>query len=123
MFGVYGSLKCNCKDASSIEGDIGGLNATSIGGNSISGGNQSDVSVVAFPVDAPPRGASRPSCIIHKRYLSYDLDGHRGREGYRLVTPLAFMPPHDMPNVFDDKEPPYRAESMAPAFDDDVPRA
>ena len=77
----------------------------------------------AFPVDAPPRGASRPSCVIHERYLPYDPDGRRGREGYRLIMPLASMSPYDMPNVFDDEEPPYIAESTAPASDDDVPHA
>ena len=65
----------------------------------------------AFPVDAPPRGASRPSRVIHKRYLPYDPDDRCGREGYRLVTPLASMPPHDIPDVFDDEEPPHATES------------
>ena len=62
----------------------------------------------AFPVDAPPRGASRPTRVIQERYLPYDPDGHRGREGYRLVTSLASMPP---PPVFDDEEP-LAVESM-----------
>ena len=55
--------------------------------------------------------------------MPYDPDGRRGREGYRLVTPLASMPPHDMPDIFDDKEPPHAAESAEPASDDDAPRA
>ena len=63
----------------------------------------------AFPVDVPPRGASRPTRVIPERYLPYDPDGRRGREEYRLVTPLASMPP---PHVFDDEEPPA-TESMA----------
>ena len=41
--------------------------------------------------------------------MPYDPDGSRGREGYRLVTSLAYMPP---PPVFDDEEP-HVAESMA----------
>ena len=77
----------------------------------------------AFPVDAPPKGSSRPSRVIHERYLPYDPDGRRGREEYRLVTPLASMPPPDMPDVFDDEEPPHAAKSTAPASDDDTPHA
>ena len=76
----------------------------------------------AFPMDAPLREALRPTRVIPERYLPYDPDGRRGRKGYRLVTPLASMPPQDMPNVFDDKEPPI-AELMAPSFEDDAPRA
>ena len=77
----------------------------------------------AFPVEAPPRGASRPARVVQDRYLPYDLDGRRGREGYRLDTPLASMPPQDMPNVFDDEEPPPPTESTAPGFDDDAEHA
>ena len=68
----------------------------------------------AFQVDAPPRGASRPTRVMQERYLPYDPDGRRGREGYRLVTPLASIPP---PPVFDDEEP-LIAESMAPGSED-----
>ena len=50
-------------------------------------------------------------------------DGRCGREGYRLVMAIAFMPPHDMPYVFDDEEPPHGAELANPASDDDAPRA
>ena len=77
----------------------------------------------AFPVDAPLRGLLRPSRVIHERYLPCDPDGRGGREGYRLVTPLASMPPHDMPDVFDDEEPPHATKSTVPAFDDDAPHA
>ena len=76
----------------------------------------------AFPVDAPPRGASRPTRVIEERYLPYDPDGRCGREGYRLVMPLASMPPQDMPNVFDDEEPPPTSESTASGSNDDVRR-
>ena len=72
----------------------------------------------AFSVDAPPRGASRPTCVRHERYLPYNPDGHCGREGYRLVMPLASMPPQDMPDVFDDEEPPHAAESTASGSND-----
>ena len=72
-----------------------------------------------FRVDAPPRGASRPTRVIHERYLPYDPDGRRGREGYRLVTPLASMPP---PPIFDDEDPPATG-SVAPGSEDDAPRA
>ena len=57
--------------------------------------------------------------VIQERYLPYDPDG-RGREGYRLIMPLASMPPHDMPDVFDDKEPLLIAD---PSLDDDAGRA
>ena len=73
----------------------------------------------AFPVDAPSRGASRPTRVRHERYLPYDPNGRRGREGYRLVMPLASMPP---PFVFDDEEP-HAAESVAPGSEDNVQRA
>ena len=76
----------------------------------------------AFPVDAPPRGASRPTRVRHERYLPYDPDGRCGREGYRLVMPLASMPPQDMPDVFDDEEPPHATESMAPNSNDEGQR-
>ena len=76
----------------------------------------------AFLVDAPLRGASRPTRVIPKRYLPYNPDGRHGREGYRLVTPLASMPPQDMSNIFNDEEPPI-AESMALGSKDDAPRA
>ena len=46
--------------------------------------------------------------------MPYDPDGRRGREGYRLVTLLASMPPTP---IFDDEEPPI-AESMAPGSED-----
>ena len=73
----------------------------------------------AFPVDAPPRGASRPTRVIQERYLPYDPDGRRGREGYRLVMPLASLPPQDMSGVFDDEETsPPAAESTALDSDD-----
>ena len=129
MFGVYGSSECSRKDASSIEGDIGGFQRRTPHRHqyrrAIPYPEETDPMYrwFAFPVDAPPRGASRPSRVIHERYLPYDPDGRRGREGYRLVRPLASMPPYDMPNVFDDEEPPYRAKSTAPTSDDDVPRA
>ena len=69
--------------------------------------------MVCISIGCTTKGAWRPTRVIPERYLPYDPDGRRGREGYRLVTPLASMPPHDMPNVFDDEEPPI-AESMAP---------
>ena len=53
--------------------------------------------------------------------MPYNPDGRRGREGYRLVTPLASMPPHEMPDVFDDDEPPA-AESQAPSSNNEAPR-
>ena len=37
--------------------------------------------------------------------------------------PLASMPPQDMPNVFDDEEPPPTSESAAPGSNDNVRRA
>ena len=76
-----------------------------------------------FSVDAPPRGASRPTRIIQERYLPYDPDGRRGREGYRLVTPLASMPPPPPADVFDDEEPPFVAESTISCSNDDTQRA
>ena len=50
--------------------------------------------------------------------MLYDPEGRRGREGYRLVTPLASMPP---PPIFDDEEPPI-AESVAPGSEDNAQR-
>ena len=74
-------------------------------------------------MDVPPRGASRPNRVIQERYLLYDPDGRRGKEGYRLVTPLASMPPQDMPNIFDDEEPPFAAKSTAHGSNDNGQRA
>ena len=52
--------------------------------------------------------------------MPYDPDGRRGREGYRLVTAIASMPPQDMPDVFGDEEPPPVAKP--PYSDDDGQR-
>ena len=103
---------------------IGGLNvkcptATSTRGNSIPRETDPMYQWFAFPVDAPLRGASRPTRVIQERYLPCDPEGCCGREGYRLVTQLASMPP--LP-IFDDEEPPV-AELVAPSSKDNAQRA